>query len=410
LVYPRADRDLRLKQAVRRHRALSREGLLERLFERLFHGLVYTQIWEDPEVDLEALQLRPDNHIVAIASGGCNVLSYLVDDPARITAVDLSSAHVALNRLKLMALSRLPNWETYYRFFGAADDEANIAAYRRLIAPHLDSQSRLYWEGRSLQQFGRRRISIFARNAYRHGVLGRFIGVTHALCRAYGVDLNELLSARSLEEQRAFFESTLAPLFDKRAVRWATNNRLSLYGLGIPPAQYEALAGGSDMRHVLRQRLERLACGFSLDDNYFAWQAFGRSYAENASGPLPPYLRREHFDTLRARADRVEVLNRSVTEYLAGCADASRDRYVLLDAQDWMTDAQLNALWAEITRTARPGARVIFRTAAEPSLLPGRVAPALLDRWRYEAAQSLELSARDRSAIYGGFHLYVFEG
>jgi len=410
LVYPRADRDLRLKLAVRRHRALSREGLLERLFERLFHGLVYTQIWEDPEVDLEALQLRPDNHIVAIASGGCNVLSYLVDDPARITAVDLSSAHVALNRLKLMALSRLPNWETYYRFFGAADDEANVAAYDRLIAPHLDAQSRLYWEGRSLQQLGRRRISIFARNAYRHGVLGRFIGVTHALCRAYGVDLNELLSARSLEEQRAFFESTLAPLFDKRAVRWATNNRLSLYGLGIPPAQYEALAGGSDMRHVLRQRLERLACGFSLDDNYFAWQAFGRSYAENASGPLPPYLRREHFDTLRARADRVEVLNRSVTEYLAGCADASRDRYVLLDAQDWMTDAQLNALWAEITRTARPGARVIFRTAAEPSLLPGRVAPALLDRWRYEAAQSLELSARDRSAIYGGFHLYVFEG
>ena len=128
------------------------------------------------------------------------------------------------------------------------------------------------------------------------------------------------------------------------------------------------------------------------------------------SGPLPPYLRREHFDTLRARADRVEVLNRSVSEYLAGCADASRDRYVLLDAEDWMTDDQLNALWAEITRTARPGARVIFRTAAEPSLLPGRVQPEILDRWRYEAEQSLALSQRDRSAIYGGFHLYVFEG
>jgi len=410
LVYPRADSDLRLKQAVRRHRTLSREGLLERLFERLFRGLVYTQIWEDPEVDLEALELRPDSHVVAIASGGCNVLSYLTGDPARITAVDLSGAHVALNRLKLVAASRLPSWETYYRFFGAADDEANVAAYDRLIAPHLDPQSRLYWEGRSPQQLGRRRISIFARNAHRHGVLGSFIGVTHAICRAYGVDLKELLSARTLEEQRQFFDTALAPLFDKRAVRWATANRLSLYGLGIPPAQYEALAGDSDMRHVLRARLERLACGFSLDDNYFAWQAFGRSYARNASGPLPPYLRREHFDVLRARVDRVEVLNRSITEYLAGCADASRDRYVLLDAQDWMTDAQLAALWREITRTARPGARVIFRTAAEPSLLPGRVDPQVLDRWRYAAAQSQSLTLRDRSAIYGGFHLYVFEG
>jgi S-adenosylmethionine-diacylglycerol 3-amino-3-carboxypropyl transferase len=409
LVYPRADSDLRLKEAVRRHPALSREGLLERLFEKLFHGLVYTQIWEDPEIDLEALDLQSDSHVVAIASGGCNILSYLTGNPERITALDLSLAHVALNRLKLEAACRLPSWEAFYRFFGAADAEANIAAYERLIAPYLDGPSRHYWEGRSLQQLGRRRISIFARNAYRHGVLGRFIGLSHAIARAYGVDLRELLSARTLEEQRQFFETAMAPLFDKRAVRWATANRLSLYGLGIPPAQYEALAGGSDMRHVLRSRLERLACGFSLDDNYFAWQAFGRSYADNASGPLPPYLRREHFDVVRARAHRVDVMNRSITEYLADCPDGSRDRYVLLDAQDWMTDAQLDALWTEITRTARPGARVIFRTAAEPSLLPGRLEPALLARWHYEAELSQALTARDRSAIYGGFHLYVLK-
>lgn len=409
MVYPRAESHSRLKEAVRRHRTLSREGLLERLFERLFRGLVYTQIWEDPEIDLEALQLGPDCHVVAIASGGCNVLSYLTADPGRITALDLSLAHVALNRLKLVAAIRLPSWEAFYRFFGAADAGANLRAYDRLIAPHLDSQSRAYWEGRSIQQWGRRRISIFARNAYRHGVLGRFIGIAHVAARIYGVDLRKLLSAQSLEEQRRFFETVLAPLFDKPAVRWATANRLSLYGLGIPPAQYEALAGGRDMGAVLRDRVERLACGFSLQDNYFAWQAFGRAYAGNASGPLPPYLRQTDFDAVRRRADRVEVMNKSVTEYLASCPDASRDRYVLLDAQDWMTDQQLNALWTEITRTARPGARVIFRTAAEPSLLPGRLDPAILSRWRYEAEASHAFTARDRSAIYGGFHLYVLE-
>ncbi len=410
MVDPRAESHVRLKEAVRRNRAFSREGLLERLFERLFRGLVYTQIWEDPEIDLEALALRPDSHVVAIASGGCNVLSYLTADPARITAVDLSRAHVALNRLKLVAATRLPSWRAFYGFFGTADDQANVAAYHRLIAPHLDPQSRAYWESRGLQHLGRRRISIFARNAYRHGVLGRFIGLAHAAARVYGVDLRDLLSARSLDEQRRFFETMLVPLFDKPAVRWATANRLSLYGLGIPPAQYEALAGGRDMGAVLRSRVERLACGFSLDDNYFTWQAFGRRYSRDAEGPLPPYLRREQFDAVRARVDRVEVLNRSVTEYLAGCPDASRDRYVLLDAQDWMTDAQLTALWAEITRTARPSARVIFRTAAEPSLLPGRLDPALLARWRYEVALSRALTQRDRSAIYGGFHLYILEG
>ena len=409
MVYPRNENHIRLKKAVRRHRLLSREGLLEQLFERLFRGLVYTQIWEDPEIDLEALALGPDCHVVAIASGGCNVLSYLPADPARITAVDLSLAHVALNRLKLVAASRLPSWEMFYRFFGDADEKANIGAYDRLIAPHLDAQSRTFWEGRSLHRLGRRRISIFACNAYRHGVLGRFIGLGHAAARLYGVDLRRLLSAQSLAEQRHFFETVLAPLFDRPAVRWATGNRLSLYGLGIPPAQYEALAGASDMQTVLRARLERLACGFSLDQNYFAWQAFGRAYAQDAQGPLPPYLRSQNFDAVRARVERVEVMNRSITEYLASCPDASRDRYVLLDAQDWMTDEQLDALWTEITRTAKPGARVIFRTAAEPSLLTGRLDPALLDRWHYEAELSRDLTARDRSAIYGGFHLYVLK-
>jgi S-adenosylmethionine-diacylglycerol 3-amino-3-carboxypropyl transferase len=71
-----------------------------------------------------------------------------------------------------------------------------------------------------------------------------------------------------------------------------------------------------------------------------------------------------------------------------------------------MTDAQLTRLWSEITRTAKPGARVLFRTAAAPTLLPGRVPDTILDRWDYAAGESLDFTARDRSAIYGGVHLY----
>jgi len=396
----------RLKQVVRQSRAFSLQGLLEFLFTLAFKGLVYPQIWEDPEVDMEALAITPDCHVVAIASGGCNVLSYLVADPGRITAVDLARAHVALNRLKLAAARQLPTWQSFYRFFGEADTEANVVAYWRFLKPHLDAETRDYWEGRGL--FGRRRISMFSRNVYRCGLLGHAIGFGHLLARLHGVDLSKMLHACSLAEQRAFFETSLAPLFDKPLVRWATGRQMSLYGLGIPPAQYAALAAGAPhMATVLRDRVERLSCDFSLDDNYFAWQAFGRSYSDRATGPLPPYLKQAHFETIPARADRVEVLNRSFTEYLKSRPDRSLDRYVLLDAQDWMSDHQLNELWREITRTARPGARAIFRTAAELSLLPGRVDDVLLRQWRYEAEQSRDLTRRDRSAVYGGFHLYV---
>ena len=72
-----------------------------------------------------------------------------------------------------------------------------------------------------------------------------------------------------------------------------------------------------------------------------------------------------------------------------------------------MTDEDLTELWLEITRTARPGARVIFRTAGRDTILPGRVPANTLSRWEYAAEQSRQFSMRDRSAIYGGFHLYV---
>ena len=161
------------------------------------------------------------------------------------------------------------------------------------------------------------------------------------------------------------------------------------------------------MSEVLKQRLENLACNFDLSDNYFAWQAFGKRYGGGPSGPLPPYLQEDHFNTIRDRVDRVSVENASFTERLKSEEDGSLNGYVLLDAQDWMNDDQLNEIWAEITRTAAPGARVIFRTAAEPTILPGRVANEILGQWDYKEKESEDFYARDRSAIYGGFHLYV---
>ena len=398
------DTHTRLKRVVHRHKTWSPSGLQERLFTMLFSGLVYPQIWEDPEIDLEAMALTPPCHIVTIASGGCNVMSYLAAGPARISAVDLNAAHVALNRLKLTAAAHLPGYEDFRRFFADADAPENVARYWQHLSPKLDATSRGYWEKRSV--FGTRRIGMFAQNFYRFGLLGRFIGMAHLLGRVFGVDFAPLLQAKSLPEQRAFFETKIAPIFESKIVRWITDQPASLFGLGIPPSQFTALAGGRPMHHVLKERLERLICDFPMDRNYFAWQAFARRYQPGADGPVPPYLERRHFAALKAGHERVTVHNRSITELLRHEPDRTVDRFVLLDAQDWMTNAQLNALWVEIQRTARAGARVIFRTADLPSLLPGRLNADILKRWTYHEADSRAWTARDRSSIYGGFHLY----
>jgi S-adenosylmethionine-diacylglycerol 3-amino-3-carboxypropyl transferase len=401
--------DAHLKAAVHRARPLSRAGVLERMFTFAFSKLVYPQIWEDPVVDMKALEIGPGHEVIAIASGGCNVLSYLTADPAGVMAVDLNGAHIALGRLKICALENLPDYDTFFRFFGRADARANVGVYDGLLRQKLDPATRAYWDKR--RAFGRRRIGVFAHNFYRHGLLGHFLGAGHALARLHGVDPSVILEARSLEEQRRLYEERLAPIFDKPLVRWMMKQPASLYGLGIPPAQYKALAGDSPrgIGAVLSQRVERLACDFALADNYFAWQAFGRRYAPGPDPSLPPYLQREHFDAVRSRAGRVRYVQRTFTETLRREPEARFDRYALLDAQDWMNDADLTALWTEITRTARTGARVIFRTAADERLLPGRVPETILGRWRFDEEASREYGRQDRSSIYGGFHLYALK-
>lgn len=407
---PRQTSKQLLGSAVHQNWILSADGLRERLFTLFFRSLVYPQIWEDPVVDMEALQLDKDSKVITIASGGCNVLNYLTAKPSHIAALDLNAAHVALNKLKLTAAAQLPDHRTFYRFFGEADCRDNVDAYETYLKPALDPAALHYWEGRDM--CGRKRITRFARGFYRFGVLGRFIGCGHLLARLCGIDPRSILAARSLKEQREIFDSQFAPVFDNAFVRWTLNRPTLLYGLGIPPAQYQSLAAGDapDIVRVIRERLERLACGTAINDNYFAWQAFNRAYAPAGSASVPPYLEEEHFATLKERADRTGIHLVSFTQYLRDQSAASHDCYVLLDAQDWMTDRDLTELWAEITRTAKPGARVIFRTAAESDLLPGRVDADILNGWTYEKERSQDLTLRDRSAIYGGFHLYVAGG
>ncbi|MGQ0741229.1 MAG: DUF3419 family protein [Alphaproteobacteria bacterium] len=396
-----------LERAAHTRPATTKRGALERLFTLMFQGFVYNQIWEDPAVDLDALDLKPQHRVVTIASGGCNVLNYLVADPAQVIAVDLNPNHVALTRLKLQALEHL-DYDEFFRFFGVAKDKANREVFDNFLARRLDPETRKYWE-RRIPLRGRR-INMFARNLYRYGLLGRFIGILHAVARLNGKKLEEILAARTPEEQRAAFERVVAPLFDNKLVRLLSRLPVSFYGLGIPPAQYDELvaASGGNPVALLRQRVERLACDFPVSENYFAWQAFSRGYDVKNRTAVPDYLRRDSYDVIKARVGRVAVHHASMTEFLRDQPARSLHRYVLLDAQDWMTAESLNALWTQIDRTAdAEDARVIFRTAGPDSPLPRKLSAVLREPWCYLEEESRALHARDRSSIYGGFHVCV---
>lgn len=396
-----------LAEAVYGHKAST--SLKERLFAYWFQRLVYTQIWEDPVVDMEALQLGSLDHVVTIASGGCNALSYLTSQPDKVTAVDLNHTHVALVKLKKAALQASLTHDQFFQFFGVAQSRQNVHLYDTRLKPLLDADARAYWEQKT---WLKRRIDMFASGFYLHGLLGQLIGLIHFAARLQGVRLEDLLSQPNPASQAEWFDRHVAPIFDSWWMKKLCSSPMALYNLGIPPSQHAALCDHEpkSMAQVLKARARNLATVTPIRENYFAWQAFARRYDPTGNSALPPYLMASQYDNLKAHIDRLHVTQNNFRSALAAMQAHSVDAYVLLDAQDWMSKQELQALWHEISRTARSGARVIFRTAGNDSPVDACLSAALSVFWKRNGHRSETLGKKDRSGIYGAFHLYEYQG
>ena len=247
----------------------------DRIYAFWLRRLVYTQIWEDPEADLAALQLPLGSTIVTISSGGCNALSYLTAQPAQVYAVDLNEAHLALLKLKLAGIRAFSNYSEFWQFFGEAASSSNAQLYRDRLRPLLDQQARAYWDKRSV--IGRPRHAHFTDGFYRHGMLGRLLGLGHIVAKFARIDLAALLTAELDAPERAQALQRLHRLFHSRLVRLITRTPALLFGLGLPPQQRARLGRGAPLNEVLHQRLLRLINGHPSDANYFAWQALRRA-------------------------------------------------------------------------------------------------------------------------------------
>jgi S-adenosylmethionine-diacylglycerol 3-amino-3-carboxypropyl transferase len=160
------------------------------------------------------------------------------------------------------------------------------------------------------------------------------------------------------------------------------------------------------MAQVLKERVRKLATVDNINNNYFAYQAFGRCYDHTNASNKPLYLQEQYFDVIRKNIEHLSIEQNNVLDALKRMSTNSVDAVVLLDAQDWMTAEEIFTLWTEITRTANPAARIIFRTAGSQSPIENAIGDELNRRWKRNHIKSDQLIHEDRSAIYGGFHLY----
>ncbi len=410
-----SEQDL-VRGAVQQKEASKKQSVLQKLFAVWFDAFVYNQIWEDPRVDLQALELDENSRVLTISSGGCNALNYLLENPPSVTAVDLNRHHIFLLNLKIAALKYLPTYEDFFAFFGYGKSEKTIQNYEQFIAPELDEETRKFWESNSLvgKITHRRRINFFRKGGlYEHSRNGYFLRFFHKFSHLLGCRPEEVLKARNAAEQEKLYEKYIAPFFDSFVIKAIGKMPVTMFGLGIPPQQYDELKKDlepdANLIDVYKERTKRLAVEYPIYENYFAWQAFARKYDTENLRAVPEYLKAENYATLKNNAENIRTKIGSITEELKTRPRHAFNRFVLLDAQDWMNAAMMTELWSAIAERSEPGARIIFRTAGGASPIETNLPEELRQRFVYKQDLSKELFKQDRASIYGGFHLYILQ-
>ncbi len=379
----------------------------------LVHGrnLVYNTCWEDPRLDRVALDLGPDDTVLVITSAGCNALDYALTGPKHIYAVDMNPRQNALLELKLSGIKNL-DFEPFFDMFGRGRLAGVRQVYREKLRRSLSAWSQSYWD-RFIKFFSPSRKRPF----YFRGTSGTFAKILNVY-----VDrivklrpwIDEILDAKTVQEQRRIYDEHIRDRFWTRSLRFAMRRDATLSMVGVPRAQREHLETHFEGGIVgfIEDFLETVFSRLPLSDNYF-WRVYMTGqYTQEC---CPEYLKREGFEQLKGGlAERISVHTDSVQGFLE-TGDAAISRFVLLDHMDWLCDRLypiLEAEWQAIVDRATPEARVIWRSGGDRTDFVDEVRVEFEGQQRrvgdlltYHDELAEELHEKDRVHTYGSFHI-----
>lgn len=350
-----------------------------------FTILRYAQCWEDADILVDGLDIQRGDVCLSIASAGDNTLSLLTRDPARVIAVDLNPTQIAALELRVAAYRTLGHDELL-ELVGSRPSTRRDALYARCRSG-ISTYARAYWDGRG--------------DAVRAGIgsAGKFERY-FALFRRFVLPLvhrhstvRALIEHRDDREREQFY-----------AERWNTTawrllfrvffSETMLGRLGRDPSFF-TYAEESVADHLIGRVRHALTVLDPADNPYLHWIVTG-THGE----ALPHALRRENFESIRDRLDRLEWHCKPMEAALEH-GDVERvDRINFSNIFEYMSgDAHRAVIESLLARLPR-GARMAYWNMIVP-----RSGAALMPNRLRRRGESDALFARDKAFFYSAFHV-----
>lgn len=355
---------------------------------KVFEDILYAQCWEDPEIDRQAFRIKSDDVVFSITSGGCNVLTFLLDNPGKIVSLDLNPCQNYLLDLKMSAF-RILEYEKLLEFLGVKASDHRLLIYEDLREA-LQKESREYWDRQT--------------DKIRKGIIhtGRFEGYMQMLskwfCILMGKSLfKELFETRKPSERELLYREK----WNNRRWRFFTGFFLSrfwmtfLFDKAFFTQLGESFSFGKHFRLIIKRGITELPV---RESSFLAYILFGNY---NSPEHLPHYLRRENYQIIRRRLDRVQLITGNCMDYFESLPEAYFSKFNFTNIFEWMPLAAFEKLLRETVRVAKHGSVITYR-----NLLVPRSRPQSLATWIKPKKKIAEkLHGKDLSFIYRAYRV-----
>jgi S-adenosylmethionine-diacylglycerol 3-amino-3-carboxypropyl transferase len=333
-----------------------------------------------------ALQIGEQDTVFSITSGGCNTLAFLLDNPKRVIALDLSPYQNFLLELKIAAFRTL-GYDELLEFLGVTESPKRGPLYSR-VRESLSVQARCYWDGQ---------IDKIERGLIHCGRYERYM-------RLLLTWLRRLVGRPTLEK---FFEcedrEARVRLFStkwKNAWWWIFTRVLlsrATMTLLFDKAFFRYLDSSFSFGKHFAARAELALTRLPIRENSFLSYILRGCYPDDRSRPL--YLRKENYETIRDRVGRIEIVTESCDLYFASIPASHISKFNFSNIFEWMSQTAFERLLGETVRVATDGAIITYR-----NLLVKRERPeALAAHIRPLRSLANALYQRDLSFIYTNY-------
>lgn len=366
--------------------ATFRASRVQRL--KAFREIVYSGCWEDTDTELAALALPRDARVLSITASGSRSLGLLAAAPREILSVDLNPSQNFLLELKRASALGARCWEEHVAFLGVtcATPNARAATYAR-ARPHLGAPAREYWDARE---------QVIRTGVVHAGRQDRVVSSLGRLARSVLPErrIRPLFEFTSIAEQARYFDEHIDTPLARAIARIGTSKWALrfIYGRDL----YEQ-AGFFSMGEMIYANIARHAHSRLFRENYFLANVLLGKYLD-ARRVNSFYLTEQTFEVVRARAAAVRPVTAPLEDVLASLPDASIDGFSFSDIFDWIAPPDFDRVMHEVTRVARPGARVCYRVCLVERT-PSAAFDGVLVR---DPSLESALEVADRSCFYRG--------